>query len=130
MTLITMIIIMTVNITNNLLHIAMKFARACRFFSYKLYTNFCRKMSVLKVLRDKYIYTLNYNCDRFNNCFFFLFYICIAVIPINRFIINSAYVSRTKHRVILFYYILLLGPSKKSYSKNRSHCRRNYQKCL
>lgn len=73
MTLITMIIIMTVNITNNLLHIAMKFARACRSFSYKLYTNFCRKMSVLKVLRDKYIYTLNYNCDRFNNCFFFSF---------------------------------------------------------
>ena len=29
---ITMIIIMTVNITNNLLHIAIKFARACRFF--------------------------------------------------------------------------------------------------
>lgn len=43
---------MTINVTNNLVRIAMKFARA-RGFPYKLYTNFVVVSSALKVLRDK-----------------------------------------------------------------------------
>ena len=46
------IMITTINVTNNLVRIAMKFARA-RGFPYKLYTNFVVVSSALKVLRDK-----------------------------------------------------------------------------
>ena len=45
-------IIMTINVTNNLVRIAMKFARD-RGIPYKLYTNFVVGISALKVLRDK-----------------------------------------------------------------------------